>query len=153
MKDRTKIGDLQGIISIIVNTFLFAIKFWASILSRSIAIIADAWHTLSDSLSSLILIIGIRFASKKSDKKHPFGYGRREQITSIFIAFLLGLIAFEFLKDAILRLKDNQSAHYGMLAILVTIISIISKEILAQYAFRVARKTNIIAAKADGWHQ
>ena len=47
----------EGWISIVGNTLLFALKYWAGIVSGSVAIIADAWHTFSDSLTSLIVII------------------------------------------------------------------------------------------------
>ena len=86
---------LEGIISILLNFSLFILKYWAGIVSGSVALIADAWHTLSDSISSVIVIAGVKLSSKKPDKKHPFGHGRYEQIAAIFIGFLLGIIAYE----------------------------------------------------------
>lgn len=68
MNQRDKIGYQQGIVSIIVNILLFILKYWAGIVSGSIAIIADAWHTLSDSLSSVIVIGGVKLASKNQLK-------------------------------------------------------------------------------------
>ncbi|HZK40131.1 MAG TPA: cation transporter [Atribacterota bacterium] len=53
-KYKTSIGYLEGTISIILNTLLFGLKYWVGIKTFSIAIIADAWHTLSDSLTSLV---------------------------------------------------------------------------------------------------
>jgi len=99
--DNTKAGYLEGIISVIVNSVLFILKFWAGIVTGSIALTADAWHTLSDSLSSIIVIIAVKLSSKKPDNEHPFGHGRWEQIAAIFIAFLLGIIGFDFLKDSV----------------------------------------------------
>ena len=61
----------QGIISIIVNVLLFIAKYYAGIISGSIALITDAWHTISDSASSMVLIIGTKMASKPADKEHP----------------------------------------------------------------------------------
>jgi len=87
--EHKKYGYLEGIISIIVNTILFAAKLYAGIITGSIALIADAWHTLSDSLSSLVVIIAVKISSKKPDPEHPFGHGRWEQIAALFIAFLL----------------------------------------------------------------
>lgn len=150
--DKKKGGYIEGVVSILVNTGLFGLKLWAGIISGSIALTADAWHTLSDSLSSIIVIFGVKLSSKKPDKEHPFGHGRWEHISAIFIGFLLALIAYDFLKDSIIHFKTKDSASFGILAIVVTIISILLKEILAQYAFYIGRKTGNLSVKADGWH-
>ncbi|MBN1950245.1 MAG: cation transporter [Bacteroidales bacterium] len=150
--DKTRAGYLEGIVSIIINTALFGLKLWAGIVTGSIALAADAWHTLSDSISSVIVVIAVRLSTKKPDKEHPFGHGRWEQIAALFIAFLLAIIAYDFLKDSILRFGDHRSTHFGTLAIVVTLISIIGKEALAQYAFHIGRKTGNVSIKADGWH-
>lgn len=150
--DKTRAGYLEGIISVVVNSVLFILKFWAGIITGSIALTADAWHTLSDSLSSIIVIVAVKLSSKKTDNEHPFGHGRWEQIAALFIAFLLGVIAFDFLKDSIIQFKSLESTEFGTLAIVVTIISIIAKEALAQYAFYIGRKTDNASIKADGMH-
>lgn len=150
--NKNRAGYIEGFVSIVINTILFGLKLWAGIVSGSIALTADAWHTLSDSISSVIVIFGVKLSSKKADKEHPFGHGRWEQIAAIFIGFLLALIAYDFLKDSILHFKDKESANFGTIAIVVTIISILAKEGLAQYAFYIARKTDNLTVKADGWH-
>ena len=151
--DRKKAGYVEGTVSVIVNTALFAIKLWASIITGSIALAADAWHTLSDSLSSFVVIIAAKLASKKADKEHPFGHGRWEQIASIFIAFLLGMIAFMFLEESVRKfVSKDRSAEFGKIAIIVTAVSIVVKELLAQYAFYLGRKAHNTNVKADGWH-
>jgi cation diffusion facilitator family transporter len=150
--DKHRAGYAEGFVSILVNTCLFGLKLWAGIVSGSIALTADAWHTLSDSFSSIIVIFGVKLSSKKPDKEHPFGHGRWEQIAAIFIGFLLAIIAYDFLKDSILQFKTKESANFGTIAIVVTVISILAKEGLAQYAFYIARKTKNLSVKADGWH-
>lgn len=152
MKRREKLGYLEGFVSILINILLFILKYWAGIVSGSIALIADAWHTLSDSISSLILIAGVKLSSKKPDKKHSFGHGRWEQISAIFIGFLLAFVAYEFLKKSIDKFFSGESANFGLIAIVVTILSIIVKEGLAQFAFHLWRITGNTALKADGWH-
>lgn len=150
--NKEKAGYLEGIISIVVNSVLFVLKFWAGIVTGSIALTADAWHTLSDSLSSMIVVIAVKLSSQKPDDEHPFGHGRWEQIAALFIAFLLAVIAFDFLRDSIIQFSNKESTEFGTIAILVTIVSIITKEALAQYAFYVGRKTDNVSIKADGWH-
>lgn len=149
---KEKLGYKQGGISILTNLLLFLLKFWAGISSGSVALIADAWHTLSDSVSSIIVIVGIRLSVRKPDKKHPFGYGRWEQLAAILIAILLAGTGLEIIRESIAKMGENQNAKYGALAIIITIISILTKEILAQYAFYCYRKTGYKSLRADGWH-
>ncbi len=150
--ERKKASYLEGTVSIIGNICLFALKYWAGIVSGSIALMADAWHTLSDSISSAVVILGAKLASKKPDKDHPFGHGRWELISAIVIAIILVLIAFGFIMDSISQLKTKESANFGTLAIVVTIVSIVLKELMAQYAFFLGRKSGSATVKADGWH-
>lgn len=142
----------QGIVSIIGNTFLFVAKYYAGIVSGSVALLTDAWHTLSDSISSIIIIIGTRISTKPADDDHPFGHGRAQLISTLILGIILTTIGFSFLSSAVNKLIHNEVAHFGSLAISVTVASILSKEILAQYAFHLARKTNLEVIRADGWH-
>ena len=150
--NKAKAGYIEGIVSVIINSVLFALKFWAGIVSGSIALTADAWHTLSDSISSIVVILAVKLSSRKEDHKHPFGHGRWEQIAALFIAFLLAIIAYDFLESSIIQLGKRETTEFGTIAIIVTIISIVVKEGLAQYAFYLGRKTDNVAVKADGWH-
>ncbi|MFO7851239.1 MAG: cation diffusion facilitator family transporter [Bacteroidota bacterium] len=152
MKKRQRAGYLEGIVSIVANVVLFGLKLWAGIISNSIALVADAWHTLSDSASSVIVIAGTKLSAKKADKEHPFGHGRWEHIAALFIGFLLALIAWNFIKDSVINFRERESADFGLVAIIVTIVSILVKEGLAQYAFYLSRKFENASVKADGWH-
>ena len=152
MDQHSKLGYREGLVSVILNLLLFVLKYYAGSASASLALIADAWHTLSDSLTSLVVILGIKLSSKKPDKEHPFGHGRWEQISALIIAILLALVGVEFMKDAIAKLRGHEAADFGWLAYLATVASIVLKEGLARYAFYIARKTGNAAVKADGWH-
>ena len=152
MDQHSKLGYREGLVSVILNLLLFVLKYYAGIASASLALIADALHTLSDSLTSLVVILGIKLSSKKPDKEHPFGHGRWEQISALIIAILLALVGVEFMKDAIAKLRGHEAADFGWLAYLATVASIVLKEGLARYAFYIARKTGNAAVKADGWH-
>ncbi len=149
---KKRAGYLEGVVSVVVNIILFALKYWAGIVSGSVALLADAWHTLTDSVSSLIVILGVKLSDKTADKEHPFGHGRWEQVASIFIAVLLAYIAVDFIRESIDLFKNKQSANFGTIAIIVTIASIITKEALARYAFMLGKKSGNSAVKADGWH-
>lgn len=151
-KDANKIAITEGWLAIVGNTLLFGLKYWAGITTGSIALIADAWHTLTDSVSSAIVIISAKISQRPADEEHPFGHGRADLVSSVIIGVLLIVIGFEFVLKSIEQLKGGEAVVFGKLAIIVTIISIIIKEILAQYAFWGARKTKSAILKADGWH-
>ncbi len=151
-KKNKKLAYIEGWLSVIWNVILFGLKYWAGIVTGSIAIIADAWHTLSDSISSVIVLVAVKISSKKADKEHPFGHGRAELIASIIIGVLLAMIAFNFILEGISKLREHEQVTYGNIAIIVTVISIVVKEALAQYALWASRKTKSKALKADGWH-
>ena len=152
MDQHSKLGYREGLVSVILNLLLFVLKYYAGNASASHPLIAHASHKLSDSLTSLVVILGIKLSSKKPDKEHPFGHGRWEQISALIIAILLALVGVEFMKDAIAKLRGHEAADFGWLAYLATVASIVLKEGLARYAFYIARKTGNAAVKADGWH-
>lgn len=152
LKDSKRLAKKEGWLALSVNLGLFLIKYWAGIVSGSVALIADAWHTLSDSLTSVILIVGIRLSAKPADHDHPFGHGRAEWIAALIIGTLLAIVGLNFLVDSIGKLRDHEGARYGTLALVATLLSVLTKEGLAQYAFWIYRKTGAKSVKADGWH-
>lgn len=152
MADNRKYAFKEGLLSIVVNTFLFAIKLWAGKVSFSAALIADAWHTLSDTISSLVVIWGSWLSHKPADERHPFGHGRAELIAALLVGAFLAFIGYEFLQQGIQRLVKHEEALFGTIAIAVTVASIILKELLAQYALFIYRKTKMVSIKADAWH-
>ena len=97
-------------------------------------------------------MLGFKVSSKGKNESRPFGYGRAELIASLIVGILLAIVSFEFLKDSILKLIDNESANYGTIAIVVTALSIVVKEAMAQYSFHIGKITSSRALKADGWH-
>lgn len=149
---KNKLGYREGVVSVILNLLLFALKYYAGMVSFSVALVADAWHTLSDSLTSVMVILGIRLSSRKPDKEHPFGHGRWEQISALIIAMMLAFVGIEFIRDALAKLYSHETAEFGWLAYVATIASIVCKEGLAQYAFYIGRITGNASVKADGWH-
>ena len=152
MEDKNKYILKEGWLSIIANITLFGLKYWAGIVTGSVALIADAWHTLTDSVSSVIVLIGGKIAQKPADDDHPFGHGRAEHIAAMIIGVLLALVAFDFILESIDKFGTREKTTFGTLAWVVTAISIVAKELLAQYAMWSHRKTGSAILKADGWH-
>lgn len=92
---------LSGILGIICNLFLFALKMFIGTTMGSIAIVSDGLNNLSDTGSSFVSIIGAKLSNKKPDREHPFGHGRFEYITSLIVAFIIILVGFELFKSAL----------------------------------------------------
>ncbi|TXJ12854.1 cation diffusion facilitator family transporter [Brachyspira aalborgi] len=149
---KSKYMIIEGIVSVIVNILLFAFKYAVGIFSGSLSIIADAWHSLSDCISSIIVIIGGIFSKKPADKEHPFGHGRIELITSFIVGIMLIFIGYTFFAEAIKNLLNKQTATFNKISIIAMIVSIIIKEILAQYSFWAYRKSGAKSLYADAWH-
>ena len=150
MENRTGILATYG--SIVLNIILFGIKFWAGTVSGSVAIIADAWHTLSDSISSVAVLIGLKISAKPADENHPYGHGRAEIIASMIVAMLLAIIGISFLKESVVKLQSKSDVTFGTLAVVVTVISFAVKEAMAQYSIIIGKRTNSKSMIADGWH-
>jgi len=151
-KHKTTVGYIISSLSIALNIVLFIIKYWVGVLSASVAIVADAWHTLSDTLTSLVVLISFKISSVPPDKKHPYGHGRAELIAALIVGILLAVVGFNFFVESIHRLIDRQAAAYGTLALIVIAASVVSKEAMAQVSIRAGRRTNSRSLIADGWH-
>ncbi len=143
---------LVAITILITNTLLVILKYWVGLQLSSVAIMAEAWHSLSDSLTTIIVLVGFKMASKPADKEHPFGHGRMEVISSLIIALVLFLVVFNFFVEATNRLIQRQSVQYTQTALIIFIISLVVKELMAQVSIRVGRKIKSDSLITDGWH-
>ena len=149
---RGEIGIIQGWISIFINLLLFIIKIFYGLISNSIALIADAFHTLSDMASSAVVIFGFKMASKPADKEHPFGHGRAETIAALTISILIGFAGLEFIKSSFTRFMSEEVIEINRILYAVVTFTIILKECLARLSFSLAERINSDTLKADGVH-
>ena len=146
------LGYLEGVLSIVINTALFAVKIWVGTRSGSVAMVADAWHTLSDTLTSVVVIVGFWIVARKPDQKHPLGHGRAEAIASVVIAVLLAVVGVNFLIESIDRLRTHATAVFSTLGVVVFLGSAVIKEALARFSIWAGRKVDAQSLIADGWH-
>jgi cation diffusion facilitator family transporter len=107
---------------------------------------------MSDTLTSLIILVSFWVVSRPADKLHPFGHGRAESIGAIIIGTLLGVVGLTFFRESILRLQHYQAAEFATLGILVFGVSVLVKEALAEFSIWAGRKIQSHALVADGWH-
>ncbi|MDR1859840.1 MAG: cation diffusion facilitator family transporter [Bacteroidales bacterium] len=141
-----------GWISMSADIFLFAVKYWAGIISGSIALIADAWDTLTDCFSALIVVVGGKLANKPADHEHPYGHGRAEHITAMAIGVVLAILSYNFIVSAWHKFVAHEAVDFGCAAFIVTFISIVCKQLLARYELRVFRRTQSPTIKANSWN-
>ena len=149
---RTKVGKFQGWISVIINAILFIVKFILGLITRSISLMADAIHTLSDVVSSVVVIWGFKAVEKPADAEHPYGHGRAEYIATLVIAILLAVVGIEFIQSSIKRILDPQLITVNWWMIAAVAITIVFKELTARYAEFLSRRISSGTLRADAWH-
>ena len=149
------VANRVSLFTIIGNVVLSVIKLLAGIIAHSSAMISDAVHSASDVFSTFVVIIGIKLASKKPDKEHPYGHERMECVAAIVLAmvlFITGLgIGLEAVKN-IIHGNYGDLQVPGVLALIAAIVSIVSKEAMYWYTRYYAKKIDSSALMADAWH-
>jgi len=149
---RIKIGVFQGWISVLVNSVLFILKLLIGIIVGAVSVIADAVHTLSDVVSSIVVIWGFKQAEKPADFDHPYGHGRAEYIATLIIAILLCVAGIEFIEASIDRIQNPEQVAAEWWMVLIFMVTIILKEITARYAEFLSSKIASGVLHADAWH-
>ncbi|MFA1822011.1 cation diffusion facilitator family transporter [Virgibacillus oceani] len=152
MNDRFQKANFASILGIVANLILAVIKGAGGIFGNSRALIADAFHSASDVISSIAVLVGIRAAQKPPDSEHPYGHGKAENIATLIVSFLLVVVGFEILVDAITAIWSETDSQTSMLALYIVMFSILIKEALFQYKNRLGKKINSPAIIADAWH-
>ena len=149
---RNKIGIFQGWVSASVNLLLFLFKLFIGLITGAVSLIADAIHTLSDVITSLIVIWGFNQAKKPADVRHPYGHGRAEYIATLIISILLCVAGIEFIETAIDRIQNPILIKSDLWMVVVLGLTIIIKEITARYAKFLSSKIASGLLHADAWH-
>ena len=139
-----------SIISILANIFLSIAKVIVGLISSSIAIITDAINNLSDGMSSLITIIGTKLASKKPDKKHPYGYGRIEYVTASIISALVLYAGITSIVESIKKIITPADVDYSYVTLIVLGLGVIVKIFLGLYVRKKGKQVNSDSLKASG---
>ncbi len=138
--------------SILGNALLATFKLSVGLLYNSIALVSDGVHSLSDVVTSVIGYLGMRVASKPPDREHPFGHSRFEPLVAFLIGEVLLIVAYEIGKDSMEKLIHGEHIHVNGLMLGVTVLSIISMEVMFRYSLRVGRKLNSQILVADAYH-
>lgn len=127
---REKYGTVISIFSIVCNTIMVIFKLIVSIITNSVSIRADAFNNLSDVGSNLASLFGFRLSNKHPDSNHPYGYGKMEYISGMIVSFLILLVGFEAITDALDKIIHPIIMEYSSVAIIVLFVSILIKLVM-----------------------
>lgn len=139
-----------SLIGIGANALLAAFKAFIGIISNSIAITLDAVNNLSDAFSSIITIIGTKLASKPADKKHPFGYGRLEYLSTMIIAIIILYAGITSLVESVKKIISPEQPEYTAHSIIILSVAVIIKIVMGFYVKAVGNKVNSESLVASG---
>ena len=147
--DRLKKGLFSGVVGLICNLCLSALKFIVGAISASIAIQADAVNNLMDAVSSLTSMIGFKVSGRYADKEHPFGHGRMEYVCGFIVSFLITAVGLEFFKTSIERIVNPRPIVFELLPFFLLILSILVKLGMGVYYLNVSKQIKSLAVRAS----
>lgn len=145
---RQAYGQLCGVVGIVLNLLLFAVKFFAGTVSGSIAITADAFNNLSDAGSSVVTLLGFRLAGRKPDPEHPFGHGRMEYISGLVVAGLILLMGVELWKSSLKKILQPEDIVSSPLVLGILVLSVAVKLYMFYYNRAVGKRIRSAAMTA-----
>lgn len=153
--DFRKIANKVSFVTILCNLVLSVFKFLAGIAAHSNAMVSDAVHSASDVFSTVVVMIGVRLASKDSDKEHPYGHERLECVAAVILAMVLFITGLGIGAEALRNIFNGNYSDLetpGMLALIAAVLSIAAKEVMFWYTRFYARRIDSSALMADAWH-
>lgn len=132
-KFRSVCGKLAGIVGIVCNVLLFALKLVAGLISGAVSIVADAINNLTDASSSLVTLLGFKMAERPADPDHPYGHGRMEYLSGLIVAAMILLIGVELVKTSVGKILHPEAVNFTWLAAGILAASILVKLWLAGF--------------------
>jgi len=139
-------------VGIWVNLVLSIAKILAGVFGHSRALIADGVESGMDIVTSMVLVVGSRFWSAPPDKDHPYGHRRIETIITLGIGLVVGLVGVSIVYNALSALKSGANSQPSVLALVVAIGTVVSKELLYRWSSREGKKIRSMSVVANAWH-
>jgi cation diffusion facilitator family transporter len=139
-------------VGLLCNLALAAAKAAAGIIGHSQAVLADALHSLTDSVTDIAVILGVRFWTAPADEDHPHGHGRIETLITVVIGLAVGAVAVGMGVQAIRGLRHDPGTAPTAVALVVALVSIVIKEVLYRWTAKVGREVRSPALEANAWH-
>jgi len=151
MASRVSQVRFAGWMGLVVNLALAAAKLSAGLLGHSQAVVADAVHSLSDIVTDIALILGVRYWSAPADERHPHGHRRFETLVTVFIGLMVAAAAVGIGWDAVTSF-GRPSHPPSAIALAAALLSIGVKEALYRWTAKMGKKTGSSALVANAWH-
>ncbi len=149
---REAYGTFASVVGVCSNILLFIIKLLTGLLFNSIAIIADAVNNLSDSVSSLVTLVGFKMSGKPADSEHPYGHARMEYVAGMIVSFFIVFLGFQLIKTSFDKILHPDPAKISWVMIFVLVISILIKLWQCLFYRRIGKTINsvtLFAVSAD----
>ena len=141
------------LIGSVVDLVLGVVKILVGYISASQALIADGVHSLSDLATDFLVIFAAKHSHREADAEHPYGHGRIETVATVALGVALLAVAVGISYEALARMMEAESLpHPGVLALVIALLSVASKEVIYQYTVRVARRLRSNMLHANAWH-
>lgn len=138
--------------SLLGGAVLVFLKLYLGVAGRSQALIADGIHSITDLVSDIFAYFGLVYSSKEADQNHPFGHGKIDTLMSMLIGAMMVMAGTWIIIDGIEGLMKGETSTPGLLALLGALASIVIKEGLFQYSYRVGKKIKNQSIIANAWH-
>lgn len=139
-KVRQSYGVFSGCVGIFCNLLLFALKLLAGRLTGAVSIMADAFNNLSDAGSSVVTLVGFYMAGKPADTEHPFGHGRIEYLSGLFVAMAILLMGYELFKSSVGKILHPEALEFKMISVIILAVSILLKLWMAYFNRKLGKK-------------
>jgi len=139
-------------IGMALNVLLAALKFLVGILGSSHAVVADAVHSLSDMVTDVAVILGVRFWSAPADSDHPYGHQRIEALITALVGLILASVAVGLVYNALGAVGEERSLEVGWIALVGPALSLFVKEALYRWTVKVGARVRSSAVVANAWH-
>lgn len=147
--DRAKIAKETSFLGLISNIMVALLKVILYTFTGSISILSDAVNNITDCVSSIISIIGIKLAAKPRDRDHPYGHGRLEYLISLVVSGIVLSVGFQFLRTSVGKILHPVEISYPKSTIVILIITVIIKFWQASFYAQVARAIDSTTLKAQ----
>ena len=145
---RERYGALSGGVGILLNLLLSLGKFFAGLLTGSIAVTADAFNNLSDAGSSVVTLVGFKLAGQKADDGHPFGHGRIEYLAGLLVSLLILMVGVELGKTSIEKIFHPEQVDFSLVTVVILIASILVKLWMCLFNRNLGRRIGSAAMEA-----
>ncbi|MGA1873381.1 MAG: cation diffusion facilitator family transporter [Thermoplasmatota archaeon] len=156
INDRTREAAKVTWIGFMVNISLAVFKMIAGIVGNSTAMVADSVHSLSDLATDVVVLVGMKAASRPQDEGHDYGHGKIETLITLFIGLFLMVVGAGILITAGSSIVDvirgGKIERPGYIALVAAVLSIVMKEAIFWYTRAVSRRTGSKALMANAWH-